>query len=323
MAIAKQAGIDTRGGHLTGPELDTLDALALSARLATTQVFCRIRPDQKLRLVQAFQARGDVVAMTGDGVNDAPALKAADIGVAMGARGTDVAREAADLVLLKDDFSALVTTIHDGRRVFANLRKAIAFVLAAHIPIIGLALAPVLMHWPMILMPAHILFLQLVIDPACSIIFEAEPLSANAMREPPRRADARLFDRVVVWRGVWQGAVLLVLVVLAYQLAVMTSGSDDLGRTVAFISLVTGNLVLIQANRRWSSAGQGVRATNPAFRWMALAALVLLGVAVEVPAVAALFRFEPLPLPLWGLMGVVVALFWLALSRQPQSSSSS
>lgn len=323
MAIAKQAGIDTRGGHLTGPELDTLDALALSARLATTQVFCRIRPDQKLRLVQAFQARGDVVAMTGDGVNDAPALKAADIGVAMGARGTDVAREAADLVLLKDDFSALVTTIHHGRRVFANLRKAIAFVLAAHIPIIGLALAPVLMHWPMILMPAHILFLQLVIDPACSIIFEAEPLSPNAMREPPRRADARLFDRVVVWRGVWQGVVLLVLVVLAYQLAVMTSGSDDLGRTVAFISLVTGNLVLIQANRRWSSAGQGVRATNPAFRWMALAALVLLGVAVEVPAVAALFRFEPLPLPLWGLMGVVVALFWLALSRQPQSSSSS
>ena len=155
-----------------------------SARLADTHVFCRVQPEQKLRLVQAFRARGDVVAMTGDGVNDAPALKAAHIGVAMGARGTDVAREAAALVLLNDDFSSIVTAVRYGRRVFANLRKAIVFVVAVHVPIVGLSIVPVLLGWPMLLMPVHILFLQLIIDPACSVVFEAEPLEADAMTAP-------------------------------------------------------------------------------------------------------------------------------------------
>lgn len=304
LAIARQAGLDATGGPLTGADLDALTDEALAARLGDTHVFCRVRPEQKLRLVQALQARGDVVAMTGDGVNDAPALKAAHIGVAMGGRGTDVAREAADLVLLRDDFGALVTTIRYGRRVFANLRKAIAFVLAVHVPIIGLAVAPVLLGWPMILTPAHVLFLQLVIDPACSIVFEAEELEDGAMRQPPRRPEARLFDAALVGRSLWQGAGLLVAVLAGYQMASVFSSAADAGRTVAFGVLVLGNLALIQVNRVGQATGIRRAGRNPAFGWIVGGALTLLAVSVTVPAVASLFRFAA---PTWPLLGLTVA----------------
>lgn len=307
LAIARQAGLDIAGGHLSGADLDALDDAALVDRLGSTHVYCRVKPEQKLRLVQAFQARGDVVAMTGDGVNDAPALKAAHIGVAMGGRGTDVAREAADLVLLRDDFSALVTTIRYGRRVFANLRKAMAFVLAVHLPIIGLALAPVLMGWPMILMPAHILFLQLVIDPACSIVFEAQALEPGAMRQPPRRSDARLFDGALLRRSALQGVGLLLVVLAGHHLAMAWDPSQDMGRTVAFSVLVLGNLGLIQANRAWGSVG--ARQGNPAFWWMVAGTLVLLALALGVPAVAQLFKFAP---PTWPMLGLSITLALVA-----------
>lgn len=319
LAIARQAGLTVDGGHLTGSELDTLDDTALAERLCDTQVFCRVRPEQKLRLVQAFRARGDVVAMTGDGVNDAPALKAAHIGVAMGGRGTDVAREAADLVLLNDDFGSLVTTIRYGRRVFANLRKAIAFVLAAHLPIIGLALAPLLMGWPLILMPAHILFLQLVIDPACSIVFEAEALEPGAMRQPPRRPEARLFDATLVRLGLLQGIGLLVAVLAGYVLGEQLGHGADAGRTVAFAVLVLGNLGLIQANRSWAASASEPREVNTSFRWIVLGTVSLLAVALSVPHVAALFKFTApsatllalsvaLALTTWGWCAAAVAL---------------
>ncbi|HEY0955196.1 MAG TPA: HAD-IC family P-type ATPase [Roseateles sp.] len=308
LAIARQAGLDVAGGPLSGAELDALDDAALAARLRDTQVFCRVRPEQKLRLVQAFRAQGEVVAMTGDGVNDAPALKAAHIGVAMGGRGTDVAREAADLVLLDDAFGSLVTTIRYGRRVFANLRKAIAFVLAAHLPIIGLALAPLLLGWPLILMPAHILFLQLVIDPACSIVFEAEALEPGAMAQPPRRPEARLFDGALVRLSLLQGAGLLAAVLAGYLLAAQGGAATDAGRTVAFAVLVLGNLGLIQANRAW--AGAGPRPVNQAFRGITLATLALLAVALGVPPVAALFKFAAPSAALLALTAALALLAW-------------
>lgn len=323
MAIARQAGLDATAPPLTGAELDTLDGPALAARLAGTQVFCRVRPEQKLRLVQAFKAHGDVVAMTGDGVNDAPALKAAHIGVAMGGRGTDVAREAADLVLLRDDFAALVTTIRYGRRVFANLRKALTFVLAAHLPIIGLAMAPVLMGWPMILMPAHILFLQLVIDPACSIVFEAEALESGAMQRPPRRPDARLLDTPLLRRAILQGVGLLFIVLIGHQGAAALGHTEDAARAVAFVILVLGNLALIQANRAWATPRGDRLARNPAFSWIAGATLGLLTVAVAVPGVADLFRFEPPTPALLGLAIALAALAWVWFTWVAQSSSSS
>jgi Ca2+-transporting ATPase len=318
MAIARQAGLAVDGDYLTGPQIDELDAPTLASRLACTDVFCRVQPQQKLRLVQAFRARGEVVAMTGDGVNDAPALKAAHIGVAMGARGTDVAREAADLVLLNDDFASLVTAVRYGRRVFANLRKAIAFVVAVHLPIVGLSVVPVLLGWPMLLMPVHILFLQLIIDPACSVVLEAEPLEPGAMRVPPRHPKARLFDRQVLWRGLLQGSGLLGFVLLAYVYARAQSGSDDVARALAFSVLVVSNLALIHVNRQWARRPGGGGSWNPAFVWMAFATCVMLAGILMFPAIAGLFAFATpgAPLLIAGAGLCVLALAWFEAVRR-------
>ncbi|MBA5687472.1 cation-translocating P-type ATPase [Rugamonas apoptosis] len=301
-SIARQAGLTTDGTPITGAELETMDDAALAARLPLTHIFCRVQPAQKLRLVQAFRARGEVVAMTGDGVNDAPALKAADIGVAMGVRGTDVAREAAALVLLNDDFASLVTAVRHGRRVFANLRKAIAFIVAVHVPIVGLSFFPVLFGWPVLLMPVHILFLQLIIDPACSVVFEAEAIEPHAMAAPPRAADARLFDRDVLLRGLVQGGGLLAIL-LALSLALRAAGTDSAQeRALTFIALVCSNLGLIFANRTWSGMSwTRAGAVNHAYRWSSVATLALLALAVGVPSVRTLFGFALPPAPLAAL----------------------
>jgi Ca2+-transporting ATPase len=318
LSIARQAGLSTGGRAVTGTELAGMDDATLAERLADTRVFCRVLPEQKLRLVRAFRARGEIVAMTGDGVNDAPALKAAHIGVAMGARGTDVAREAAALVLTDDDFASLVTAVRHGRRVFANLRKAMAFVVAVHVPIVGLSILPVLFGWPMLLMPVHVLFLQLIIDPACSVVFEAEPAEPDAMRSPPRRADTRLFDRAVLLRGLWQGAGLLALLLAVHAVTRTVAHADDVARALTFGVLVLASLGLIFVNRRW--AGNTLLARggpNRAFGWIVGATLLLLGTILAVPAVARLFAFAaPGPTLLGAGAGVVLlSLVWFELVK--------
>lgn len=245
-AIAAQAGID-HDLVLTGPELARLDDAALALRVRHTRVFARITPDQKLRLVRAFIADGEIVTMTGDGVNDAPALKAAHIGVAMGRRGTDVAREAASLVLLDDDFESLVEGMRMGRRIADNLRKAITYVTAVHVPAIGLALLPVLFGWPMVLGPLHVVMLEMIIDPMSAIGFEAEPEARGAMTRPPRRPDTPLFDLRLLVLGVAQGTVVLVAALAAF-LATLQAGAGS-ARAVAFIALVLGNLGLVLTSR--------------------------------------------------------------------------
>src|SRR4029077_9086313 len=191
-AIAGQVGLDATD-VVTGRELEALSDAELAGRVRTATVFARIMPEQKLGIVNAFKANGDIVAMTGDGVNDAPSLKAAHIGIAMGGRGTDVAREASALVLLDDDFTSIVRAIRLGRRIYDNLRKAMTYILAVHVPIDGLALIPLLFGLPLIFWPLHIAFLEMVIDPVCSIVFEAEGEEADTMRRPPRHPSAPLF----------------------------------------------------------------------------------------------------------------------------------
>ena len=194
LAIAEQAGIDTAGGALTGVQIETLDDAALAEAARRVRVFARILPQQKLRLVQAFKTAGEIVAMTGDGVNDAPALKAAHIGVAMGRRGTDVAREAAALVLLEDDFSSIVATVRLGRRIYENIRNAMCYLIAVHVPTAGMSFLPLAFGWPVLFYPVHIVFLEFIIDPACSIVFEAEQSEDGIMDRPPRPPAEPLFS---------------------------------------------------------------------------------------------------------------------------------
>jgi P-type Ca2+ transporter type 2C len=218
--VARDIGLHPDTLVITGPEIDLLDDTALAERARQVNIFARVRPEQKLRLVRALQADGEVVAMTGDGVNDAPALKAANIGVAMGERGTDVAREAAALVLLDDDFTSIVGAVRLGRRIFDNLRKAIGFLLAVHVPIAGLSVIPVLVGWPLILLPVHIVFLELIIDPACSIAFESEREARNIMCRPPRPVREPLFDRRTVVFSLLQGLGVLVVTTVVLMRAV-------------------------------------------------------------------------------------------------------
>jgi Ca2+-transporting ATPase len=252
-AIARQAGID-HGEVCSGEELRNLDDTALANRVREVSVFARISPDQKLRIVNALKANGEIVAMTGDGVNDAPALKAAHIGIAMGGRGTDVAREAASIVLLDDDFGSIVRAVRLGRRIYDNLRKAMGYILAIHVPIAGIALLPVLFGWPLVLTPMLIALLELIIDPACSVVLEAEREESDVMKRPPRRPDGALLTRSIIVWSILQGIAALALVAAVFFFAMLLPATEEKVRTLTFVTLVGANIALIFVNRTFSSS---------------------------------------------------------------------
>ena len=295
-AIAHQAGLaESTEELLSGDEMVTLSDQALRERMATVSVCARIAPEQKLRIVQALKERGDIVAMTGDGVNDAPALRAAHVGIAMGERGTDVAREAASLVLLQDDFAAIVRAVRLGRRIFDNLRKSMSYILAVHVPIAGMALLPVLLGWPALLYPMHIAFLELIIDPACSLAFENEPAESDVMKRPPRDADAPLFGGATLWLALLQGSGVLAVVLGAYAWANHRLPESE-ARAFAFAVLVVANLALILSNRSGTRSLWASLRTPNITLWVVIGlALALLLSALYFPWAVSVLRFSQLP----------------------------
>jgi len=293
-SIARQAGIDVPEKIITGDELTQMSDEVLAERIQEVNVFARVVPAQKLRLVVALKAHGEVVAMTGDGVNDAPALKAAHIGVAMGGRGTDVAREAASLVLLDDDFASIVAAVKLGRRIYDNIRKAVAFTFAVHVPIAGLSLLPLFIPgWPLLLLPVHIVFLELVIDPSCSLVFEAEEAEADVMQRPPRATDERLFSLKAIGLAVLQGATALAACAAVYLLARPVHGHDA-ARALTFAALVVSFLAIILTNRSWSQSLWGSLGNpNTALWWVLGGTSGFLALVLYAPMAQRFFHFAP------------------------------
>jgi len=304
--IARQIGLHPSDQIITGQELDELSDAELQERIKTASIFARAVPEQKLRIVNALKANDEVVAMTGDGVNDAPALKAAHIGIAMGGRGTDVAREAAALVLLDDNFASIVRAVRVGRRIFDNLKKAMAFIFSVHIPIAGMSLIPVLLKWPLALLPVHILFLELIIDPACTIVFEMEADEADIMNRPPRSLTERLFGRSRVIAGLIQGLGVLAVVLAAYGFMLLRGYGESEARMIGFVCLVIANLGLIVANRSWTHSLPAIlRIPNAALWWVSGGAVAFLTLILSVRILRDLFKFGPLHS--WELVLIAVA----------------
>ena len=304
--IARQINLANPDQCITGAELEQMSEEELRQRIGRITIFARVVPEQKLRIVDALKANGEVVAMTGDGVNDAPALKSADIGIAMGGRGTDVARESSSLVLLDDDFISIVSVVRLGRRIFDNLKKAMAFIFSVHVPIAGMSLIPILFNMPLVLLPVHIAFLQLIIDPACSTVFEAEQEERNVMNRPPRQKSEGLFTRRTLALSLLQGFVVLAVVLIIYVNALSGGLGEAEARTLTFTTIVIANLCLILTNRSWSETiVTTIRTPNTALVWVFAGTICCMLLVLCIPVLRELFMFGPISV--MELMVCVVA----------------
>ena len=316
-AIAAQAGLDNTQ-VVSGADLERMTDAELARRVRSATIFARTMPEHKLRIVQALKSNGEVVAMTGDGVNDAPSLKAAHIGIAMGERGTDVAREASALVLLDDDFASIVGAVRLGRRIYDNLRKAMAYIMAIHVPIAGLALIPLVFRLPLIFWPLHIAFLELIIDPMCSIVFEAEGEEGNIMRRPPRDTEQPLFGVGDVLWSLLQGSVALAFIAALFVIALHRGLPDPDARALAFAALVATNLALVLINRSQGSSLSGAFARrNLALYWVGGATAAVLAGILALPPARDLFHFGPLHGPdVTAALGAALAVVLVLVSAK-------
>ena len=320
-AIAHDAGLAEQTDVALGRDIEALDDDGLAQRIAAVSVFARVRPEHKLRLVNALKRAGEVVAMTGDGVNDAPALMAAHVGIAMGERGTDVAREASSIVLLDDNFVTVVHAVRLGRTIYDNIRRAVRYILAVHVPITGLALLPMFTGGPLVLLPLHVVFLELVIDPTCSIVLEREPAATDIMQRPPRPPMQRLLDLRSLLGSLAHGAVMFAIVVAVHAMATaLALPSTQLG-ALAFTALVAGNLGLILLYRAGTSLWNTLRQPNTAFWVVAPVTLLVLVLVTRFESPARWFGFAPPPAGPW-LFGLLLPLLTAALLKaiQPRRS---
>jgi len=293
--IAKEIGLRNYSECITGAELSEMDESELSEKIKTVDVFARVVPEQKLKIVNALKLNNEVVAMTGDGVNDAPALKAANIGIAMGEKGTDVAREASELVLMDDNFGSIVEAIKMGRRIFDNLQKSLGYIFAIHVPIAGLSLIPVLFaELPLILWPVHVVLLELIIDPACSVIFEAEQSEKNVMSRPPRKISKSFFGSKKILISCIQGICILIATLSVYFVTLKIGYSTGEIKAMTFSTLIFANIATILTNRSWESSIFKILFTpNKTVKWVIGGAALFILLALTVPFLQSLFQFEP------------------------------
>lgn len=292
-SIAREIGLKPGGKMIAGPDLAKMSDQELKECISEVTVFARVVPEQKLRIVQALKANNEIVAMTGDGVNDAPALKAAHIGVAMGKKGTDVAREASSLVLLDDNFASIVSAIRSGRRIFDNLQKAMSYILGIHIPIIGLTLLPAFFSGlPLLLMPLHIVFMELIIDPVCSIAFESEKEEKGIMLRPPRNPKEQFFGARKILTSFLSGLLLLAMVIGVYFLSIHEGHTEGEVRAIAFSALITGNIFLILTNlSRTRTAFAVLTEKNTALLVILFSAFIMLQLILFIPGLRKVFSF--------------------------------
>ncbi len=293
--IAGQIGLKNHDIAITGEELEKMNDDELSVKIKVCNIFARVVPEQKLKLVKALKANGEIVAMTGDGVNDAPALKSAHIGISMGGRGTDVAREASSMVLLEDDFSSIVQAVRMGRRIFENIKKALSYIISVHVPIAGLSLIPVIFKWPLILMPVHIVFLELIIDPACSTVFEGEAEEKDSMKKPPRDRTKKVFGAAMIGAAVCQGLAVMAVILCVMFISGRINASEEESRAMAFTTLVVANMGLILTNlSRTRNIFEIAAGPNKTKWWILSGAAVMLAAVLCVPFLRELFRFGKL-----------------------------
>ncbi|MDP4266106.1 MAG: cation-translocating P-type ATPase [Bacteroidota bacterium] len=317
--IGKQIGLKNYDNCITGQELNELTDEELTIRIKDVNIFARVVPEQKLKIVNALKKNNEIVAMTGDGINDAPALKSANIGIAMGQKGTDVAREASSLVLMDDNFSSIVGAIRMGRRIFDNLQKAFGYTFAIHIPIAGLSLIPIMIDdLPLILWPVHIVFLELIIDPACSIIFEAEKEEKNVMKRPPKKIDESFFGFNKVFISILQGVSILIITLLIYFTGLYIGYNEKEVRTMTFSTLIISNIAIILTNRSWTNNIFRIIATpNRAVLWVVGGAIFFLGLILNVPFFLELFLFSKISLVniLFCIIAGLIPILWFEIFK--------
>lgn len=313
--IAEKVGIAHTDRVISDQQMEIMTDEELRDAVKTTNIFARVIPRHKKRIIKAIKESGEVVAMTGDGVNDAPALKYADIGIAMGKRGTEVAREAADMILLDDNFTTIVHAIRDGRRIYDNIRKAMAYVIIFHLPIALIALLPPLMHIPLLLLPIHVALIEMITDPTCSIIFERQPAEKDIMDRGPRHPEMALIDRAVVLRAVLQGLAIFLAAFGSYIWCLNEGWLQEAARTFSLLVLAFSSLLLVWVNQsdKAFALSSMLRVKDPVSWAVTLGLVLMLALVVYYPPLNVMAKTVPLPPAMLGtalLLAGAATLWW-------------